>query len=117
MFFTVHRCAHTVEALFPVVLVRAVSCLQLVVTAQQEDVLWIENFHCEEIGDHFHAVLSSINIVAEEEIARRHCLRGFVHAKHLGEAHEICVVAVDVAKDIGRRGKLCEGLLTFDTSQ
>lgn len=73
------------------------------VPSQEEEVLGILDFVAEEQQDRLKALLSSIDIVAQEEV-----VGGRGEPAHLKQSDEVGVLSMDVPHNLHRRGELYE---------
>ena len=75
--------------------VNAVDGGTLVVAAEDEEVLWIFDLVCEEKADGLEGLLSSVDIVTQEEVV---CFRW--ESAVLKESEEIVILAVDISANL-----------------
>lgn len=83
--------------------VNSVDARRLVVSPQEEEVLWIEDLVCKKQADGFKRVPAAVHVVSEEEIVVRRrkapvILRASVvtSVHYLEESQQIVVLTVDV---------------------
>ena len=83
-----------------------VHARELVVAAQQKDLLGVQDLHREQPQDRLEPVAPAVHVVAQKQERRRHKRRRLQQPKRLREAHQVLVVPVDVPNHVQRRLQL-----------
>ena len=88
----------------------------LVVAADQEDAVGVEALEREQEHHRLERVLAAVDVVAEEEVIDEVDVAALARglAKLLEQAHEVAVLAVEVAKDLDRRRQPDQRRLALD---